>query len=960
MLEIPYRLRRAGPPEGGLPSPPVSGLLFQGGPRDLLALCARFGSEFPAVYALARCFLIHRPKLQEGEYPGTIRLRSLTPFLLLPVDAELEPALLDDEAAALTRHRGLVFLPGGLVLGFDPARPLRLGELIHTRSEGVPTRSVGTRADSWRPLPHLPEYADQVREVVLERPNDTVEGILAASGQGIGGEPPRPASSDPATRLAGEGMARTGRGLLWLGTVLGWRGLAGLGARLIEEAVRRVPWVSESLLGRQEAALRDLLRQFREGRLEDALRRALPLGSPGGRGSSAAQDARLPWHNLLYNLGELLGLGREPAQVWYGGGNLQAELESEYRKAAEAALRQGDHRRAAYIYARLLGDYRMAADVLSRGGLHHDAAILYLEKLGDELAAARSFEAGGEVDRALQMYRRRGEHALAGDLLRRAGELEPALVEYRIAANRLVAEHNHYAAGNLLEQRAGRADLALDYFAAGWAGRPHGSALPCLHRLTALATRHPDPEALFQLLAEADELFQRPGLEKDAARFYNDVASLAGSATSAGWAAVQGELRDRALCGLASRIRQRAETDERPGTTISVLLGQSGAWPAALVRDAEHALRNATRQQPRRRRNPGVQRSSLLSGPVTAVCAAPGSGDLFVGFASGGLVGFRPGTGGQVVFPSYIWRVSSLATDPHGDHLLVLYTEDNGSLHLHGYRRGEDGSYRATVWRSLSRVSAEPIASPPCLTPLANEGGIPAGGLWDGRTLFLLRGADFLPEVRWTLPFPAEDFATAFIGGTRTPLQSLLSTLLLSTEAVWVCDSTTATRTPATAGASLAAVPEASRPLEIPGAHCYHRIRLIWFGLGPEDGRLETPVYSWQSSHPTHLELTGVDTEGILYHSALQLALASEGPGIRTCRVSDRPYRAAVLVRPGRVAGIAANGVAWLSTTGTHLVATGWTPADLADALAGFVSPGTNELLIVCREGDLVRVVLPT
>jgi hypothetical protein len=424
--------------------------------------------------------------------------------------------------------------------------------------------------------------------------------------------------------------------------------------------------------------------------------------------------------------------------------------------------------------------------------------------------------------------------------------------------------------------------------------------------------------------------------------------------------AVQGELRDRALGGLAHKIRQRAETDERPGTTVSQLLGQSGAWPASLVRDAEHALRHATRQQPRRRKSPGVQRCSLLRGQVTAVCAAPGSGDLFVGFNSGGLVGYRPGSGSAVAFPSYAWRVSSLATDPHGDHLLVLYTEENGALHLQGYRRGEYGSYLATVWRKFTRVAPGPIASPPCLTPLANEGGIPAGGLWDGRTLFLLRGADFLPELRWTLPFPAEDFTTAFIGATRTPLRTLASTVLMSTEAIWLCDATAALEaSPLSAGSSLPDSRPAESLPEPAGAPCYHPIRLSWLGLGPEDGWLDTLVHSWLSSHPTHLELAGVDAARVLHHSAFQLALGSDGPGVRTTRVSDCPYRAAALLRPGRIAGIAANGVAWLSTTGTHLVATGWTPGDLADALAGFVIPGTNELLIVGREGDLVRVSLP-
>ena len=37
--------------------------------------------------------------------------------------------------------------------------------------------------------------------------------------------------------------------------------------------------------------------------------------------------------------------------------------------------------------------------------LHHDAAVIYLSKLGDVLAAAREFEAAGEIDRALRLYR---------------------------------------------------------------------------------------------------------------------------------------------------------------------------------------------------------------------------------------------------------------------------------------------------------------------------------------------------------------------------------------------------------------------------------------------------------------------------------------------------------------------------------------------------------------------------
>ena len=76
-----------------------------------------------------------------------------------------------------------------------------------------------------------------------------------------------------------------------LGQMLGIQGLSGLGVGWIGKALSLAPRLSEDLLGRQAAALRDLLREFREGDLERALRRALPLGEPGGtRGA-----VRLRW-----------------------------------------------------------------------------------------------------------------------------------------------------------------------------------------------------------------------------------------------------------------------------------------------------------------------------------------------------------------------------------------------------------------------------------------------------------------------------------------------------------------------------------------------------------------------------------------------------------------------------------------------------------------------------------------
>src|SRR4051812_24819109 len=97
----------------------------------VLPLCARLGLD-PAgrVFAVAGGVLLMLVQPTRGAFPGAIRLRSLAPSLLVPVDAELVPSLLDDEAEGLTRDRGIVFLPDGRALGFDPRGPIDLASLL--------------------------------------------------------------------------------------------------------------------------------------------------------------------------------------------------------------------------------------------------------------------------------------------------------------------------------------------------------------------------------------------------------------------------------------------------------------------------------------------------------------------------------------------------------------------------------------------------------------------------------------------------------------------------------------------------------------------------------------------------------------------------------------------------------------------------------------------------------------
>jgi hypothetical protein len=184
---VAYRLRRAEEtaPAAGL-------LLLSERAADLLALLARVGADpWPPVFAVPGGFLVKLTRLAPSAVPPALRMRALAENLFVPADAELEPALLPDEAAGLTRSQGLVFLPGGRVFGFTPGTPLTPAALLE--APRLPVRA-------WAPLPPRPVRAEQLREVLLDRPDDLADVIVESGGGGIGGEDPRP---DPSGFVAG-------------------------------------------------------------------------------------------------------------------------------------------------------------------------------------------------------------------------------------------------------------------------------------------------------------------------------------------------------------------------------------------------------------------------------------------------------------------------------------------------------------------------------------------------------------------------------------------------------------------------------------------------------------------------------------------------------------------------------------------------------------------------------------
>ena len=257
---------------------------------------------------------------------------------------------------------------------------------------------------------------------------------------------------------------------------------------------------------------------------------------------------------------------------------------------------------------------------------------------------------------------------------------DAALAEYVLAAGKLLLTGGPLAAGELMLEKAKRTDLAREHFRAGWRLRPAAGAFACALHLARIGADAGDGPALRTLLDEADVFLRHPGNDAHAAEFYNLVAALAERPPVADF---RDELRDRALVGLAGKLRQRAAFEERPGDVVAQLLGQKRAWAPPVVSDADFAFRAALS---RSRRDPRPSADLRLgTGVVTAACYAPESGDVIVGFAAGDVVSFRPALGSFGVLAQGGRPVISLATDPSAGLVVVLRAPYSGAAELGSY-----------------------------------------------------------------------------------------------------------------------------------------------------------------------------------------------------------------------------------------------------------------------------------
>jgi tetratricopeptide (TPR) repeat protein len=927
-IQVPFRLRRRPGTE------PVAALFVPSlEPGAVLACCARLGLDPSGrIFDVAGGFLLELARPAADRAPGAIRLRALAPALYIPVDSELLPSLLADEANGLVRDWGLVFLPGGRALVFDRNVPVPLSRLLN-----APVR----RGQAWRSLPEPGHLADRVVQIALEPPELPPEALYRefqskASGRGghdattEGGDPSGPAQAGAgaagggAAGLSAGGWALPAGALVVLaGMVQSLRAMFGQAGATVMGLKQKAQWewVDHSAL------LKKLVHEFREGDPALALRRAVPLTDPGEPvAPTTAPD--LPWSRAVYNLGDLLSRRRRgeltpvlPAQT-----ALVQALAREYRKAAERATERGDFRRAAYIYGVLLRDDRMAARALERGGLHHDAATLYLKKLNDPGAAAQAFEAAGAVDRAVVLYRQLGRHESAGDLLRRLGDEEAAIAEYERAAALLVASRtaDYLAAGRLLLEKARRPDRAIEQFRAGWHLRPQGNAVMCALEMARIHAQRGAIEPIRTLLDQADALFETPGKPFDGF-FYNEMARLAALPSMEPAA---DELRDRALQSLAQKLRADAAAGQAALPLVSAMLGRPRLWPAALVSDAEFAATAEVARSRGRastgRRDPRVAGVRIGRGIVTAACQARATSELFLGFDSGIVLAYRPSRDEIVKVAEDLGSISALALDPEGTTVVALHRSHRQAV-MSCFRKLPDGTFR-------SRAEARIATSPDCwLTPILPWGVERLVGFFDGQDLVIVDAAS---GMLWQRRQICADDGVAPRGAILVPVSSSDRPVVFTHDGpFWVGVAADGSRLPP----------------------CPYR----WQPAAPVSSSLRTVPISWRFAAPL-LELLGLDKNGAVHGARFHAEDGWFELVSAQFATTKGGYLAAALMGPSTVVAVATGWIDWLvDGADERFRVINTLDLGVPTAVACFAVPSTREALVVCSDGFVARVTAP-
>jgi hypothetical protein len=313
---------------------------------------------------------------------------------------------------------------------------------------------------------------------------------------------------------------------------------------------------------------------------------------------------------------------------------------------------------------------------------------------------------------------------------------------------------------------------------------------------------------------------------------------------------------------------------------------------------------------------------------VTAVCQAAVSGELFLGFESGQVVGYRPRRDRTRRVAESGDPVISLVVDPEGQTVVALRKSEQGTRLSYAVKR-PDGSFRS---RPDDHIS---VLSESWLTPIVPWGVERLVGLGDGHDLMIVDAVSGMHWERLTLAHSAaEPPATALllpVSSTRDTPDGRL--VVLSHDGPhWIVLDVQSKRPHPT--------PYSWRP-GIPGAISLRSVTLTWRHV------------------PPFLELVGLDRHGAVYASQFYVedgVLELLAAGVAT---TEGGYLAATRSGTNTVVAVSRSRIDWLTCTADRVSVVHELSLPLPSAVACFPSSESQEILVVCSDGFVARVAAP-
>ena len=415
--------------------------------------------------------------------------------LFVPIEAELWPHVTDEELhARWPSETEFVWHPQAGLVAFGPDDFLTLADLMRPPTE---TPADWTGADPGVSFSSRLHAIDVVKSLSPGSIMQDAQGDIGTQSNSLDELPP--ADGEPsagALRKSSNFLMRPFASFAkWITKQVPatasqetmWNRLERWAAQVLSPE-----WQNE-----REKELSRLMQMLRDDP-DQGLKYALPMGGDSPRGVAPPSQ-----HLTQRDVDFRLSGGGGPADAWDVSFAMQQQLTARYRELADREIRQGRHRRAAYIYAELLGDWSLAAAALRSGGHFREAAVLYAERLDRPADAAACYEEGGSWTEAIAIYKRLENFEAVGRIHRRLDQHEEADEAFLQAARWHEQHDNHLAAARIYETELGQVVTAYGILKEGW--NSSGQWYECLEegfRLLGRTGRHADASAWIEELRQ--------------------------------------------------------------------------------------------------------------------------------------------------------------------------------------------------------------------------------------------------------------------------------------------------------------------------------------------------------------------------------------------------------------------------------------------------------------------------